>query len=79
MQKAENGEKDITCEFATDENNKTRFKTRYAPNKLLDTIIGKLSRKSGDKTMHNAPWFYYLIKDAMRMSMVFEEERDISA
>ena len=52
---------------------------RFAPNKLQERIKSKLSSKTTYKTLHNAPWFYYLIKDLMRLSMVFKNERDIVA
>ena len=63
-------EKDDNCLFQTENGDVIDFTSRYAPNKLINTIIGKLLRKENEKSFHNAPWFYKLIKDAMRLSQV---------
>jgi len=37
----------------------------------------KLSRKSAELNENSVPWFATIIKDAKRMSILFESENDI--
>lgn len=60
-----------------DENRLIHLVIRYAPDKSYETILNKLSRKNNEMTDKTIPWFVNLIKDAKRLSILFESEEDI--
>lgn len=57
--------------------NSSKLKIRDAPDKTLDTIENKISRKSDKQTPENVPWSIKLIKDHKRNSIIFDEEKEI--
>lgn len=57
--------------------NPINLKIRYAPDKSFETIMNKLSRKSSELNDANIPWYSTIIKDAKRMSILFESENDM--
>lgn len=53
------------------------MKIRDAPDKTLETIENKISRKSEKQTPENVPWSIQLIKDFKRNSIIFTSEKEI--
>lgn len=65
------------AEWIKADGEKVKIEVRDAPDKLLDTIENKISRKSNKHTPENVPYCVNLIKDFKRNSLIFEREKDI--
>lgn len=72
--------KERECNWLVSQGSSQSFialKIRDAPDKTLDTIENKISRKSDKQTPENVPWSIKLIKDHKRNSIIFNTEKDI--
>eukprot|EP00801_Mesodinium_rubrum_P000318 Mrub_00318.p1 GENE.Mrub_00318~~Mrub_00318.p1 ORF type:complete len:1191 (-),score=170.30 Mrub_00318:38-3313(-) len=53
------------------------YLARFAPDKDIDTILNKISRKKKDLSSIKIPYFYNLIKDPKRLSLVFATKSEL--
>eukprot|EP00801_Mesodinium_rubrum_P000312 Mrub_00312.p1 GENE.Mrub_00312~~Mrub_00312.p1 ORF type:complete len:1169 (+),score=156.45 Mrub_00312:456-3509(+) len=77
-----NSDSDALYEFISynlDQKVRESYLAKFAPDKETDTILNKISRKQLEATPDKIPYFYNLIKDPKRLSLVFKTKAELFA